>query len=152
MTRDIWVGVSPSLPKLTQYIQFVKSGQKIWAGPPPSLRQNPKEQLLFFGRSSLISKQCFEFTKLPAPYQQQWHHCCSVPILLRLVMMTCWIDKAKKTRAWNSWSLSFQEGEEKNIWHHFCCCLEKALICYIHFNWFDGILTMANWNKCPYIT
>ena len=29
--------VTPSLPipKLTQYIQFVKSGQKNWAGPPP---------------------------------------------------------------------------------------------------------------------
>ena len=26
---------------------------KIWAGPPPSFRQNPKEQQLFFGMSSL---------------------------------------------------------------------------------------------------
>ena len=47
-----WAGVSPSLqiPKLTQYIQFVKNGQKIWAGPsPPSFGQNPKEQLLISG-------------------------------------------------------------------------------------------------------
>ena len=56
MCQKIWAGVSPSLPipKLTQYIQFVKSGQKIWAGPsPPSFGQNPKEQLFFFGRPSL---------------------------------------------------------------------------------------------------
>ena len=56
MCQKIWAGVSPSLPipKLTQYIQFVKSGQKIWAGPP-SFGQNPKEQLLFFGRPSLTN-------------------------------------------------------------------------------------------------
>ena len=30
-------------------IQFVKSGQKLWAGPPLSFGQNPKEQLLFSG-------------------------------------------------------------------------------------------------------
>ena len=55
MCQKIRAEVSPSLPipKLTQYIQFVKSGQKIWAGPPPSFGQNPKEQLLFFGRPSL---------------------------------------------------------------------------------------------------
>ena len=37
MCQKIWAGVSPSLPipKLTEYIQFVKSGQKIWAGPSP---------------------------------------------------------------------------------------------------------------------
>ena len=54
--QKIWAGVSPSLPipKLTQYTQFVKSGQKIWAEPsPPSFGQNPKEQLLFFGKPSL---------------------------------------------------------------------------------------------------
>ena len=35
--KIIWAGVSPSLliPKLTQYIQFVKSGQKTWAEPSP---------------------------------------------------------------------------------------------------------------------
>ena len=50
MCQQIWAGVSPSLPipKLTQYIQFVKSGQKIWA-----FGQNPKEQLLSFGKPSL---------------------------------------------------------------------------------------------------
>ena len=43
MCQKIWAGVCPSLPtpKLTQYKQFVKSGQKIWAGPssppPPNL-------------------------------------------------------------------------------------------------------------------
>ena len=46
--------------------------------------------------SQIISKQCFEFTKPPAPYQQQLPHCCSVSILLRMVMMTCWVVKAKK--------------------------------------------------------
>ena len=37
------------------YIQFMKSGQKIWAGPcpPPSFGQNPKEQLLYFMKPSL---------------------------------------------------------------------------------------------------
>ena len=30
--------------------------------------------------SQIISKQCFEFTKPPVPYQQQLLHCCSVPI------------------------------------------------------------------------
>ena len=36
MCQKISAEVSPSLPipKLTQYIQFKKSGQKIWAGPP----------------------------------------------------------------------------------------------------------------------
>ena len=49
MCQKIWAGVSPFLPipKLTQYIQFVKSQQKIWAGPPPSIGQNPEEQLHF---------------------------------------------------------------------------------------------------------
>ena len=114
MCQKIWVGVSPSLPipKLTQYIYSLWKVDKN-LGPLPLIRTKSKRTATLFGRSSLISKQCFEFTKLPAPYQQQWHHCCSVPILLRLVMMTCWIDKAKKTRAWNSWSLNFQEGEEK---------------------------------------
>ena len=34
---NIRYGVSPSLPipKLTQYIQFMKSGQKFGQGPPP---------------------------------------------------------------------------------------------------------------------
>ena len=51
MCQKIWAGVSPSLPipKLTQFIQILKSGQKIWACPPPSFGQNPKEQLLFSG-------------------------------------------------------------------------------------------------------
>ena len=43
-------------PKLNQYIQFVKSGQKIWAGtpPPPSLIwANSKRTAIFFGRPSL---------------------------------------------------------------------------------------------------
>ena len=55
MWQKIWAGVSSSLPipKLTQYIQLVKSGQKFWQPPPPSFGQNPKEQLLFFGRPSL---------------------------------------------------------------------------------------------------
>ena len=37
-------------------IQFVKSGQKISAGPPlpPSFGQNPNEQLLFFVKPSHI--------------------------------------------------------------------------------------------------
>ena len=39
-----------STMKVYSNIQFVKSGQKIWAGPsPPSIGQNPKEQLLFSG-------------------------------------------------------------------------------------------------------
>ena len=52
MCQKIWAGVSPSLPipKLTQYIEFVKSGRKNWAGPsPPSFGQNSKEQLFFSG-------------------------------------------------------------------------------------------------------
>ena len=42
-------------PKLTQNIQFVKNGQKIWAGPsrPHSFGQNLKEQLLFSGNLPL---------------------------------------------------------------------------------------------------
>ena len=58
--KKIGQGVSPPpllpIPKLTQYIQFVKSGQKFWAGHPPPLiwtKNNPKEQLLFFGKPSL---------------------------------------------------------------------------------------------------
>ena len=46
---------SPSLPiaKLTQYIQFVKSGQKIWAGPSPPLNwTKSKRTATFFGRPS----------------------------------------------------------------------------------------------------
>ena len=61
MCQKIWAGVSPSLPipKLTQYIQFVKSGQKIWAGPsPPSIGQNPKEQLLFSGDLPQENPRC----------------------------------------------------------------------------------------------
>ena len=50
MCQKIWAGVSSSLPipKLTQYIQFVKVDNKFGQGPPPSFGQNPKEQLLFF--------------------------------------------------------------------------------------------------------
>ena len=51
-----WVNfrVSPSLPipKLTPYIQFVKSGQKIWAAPPPPLDKIQKNSF-FFGKPSL---------------------------------------------------------------------------------------------------
>ena len=38
MCQKIWAGVSPSLPipKLTQYIRFLRCGQN-WAGPPPPL-------------------------------------------------------------------------------------------------------------------
>ena len=41
-------------------IQFVKSGQKIWAGPspPPSIGQNPKEQLLFSGDLPQENPRC----------------------------------------------------------------------------------------------
>ena len=55
MCQKIWAGVSPSLPipKLTQYIQFVKSGQKIWAGPSPPLNwTKSKRTATFFGRPS----------------------------------------------------------------------------------------------------
>ena len=42
-----------------QYIQFVKSGQKIWAGPsPPLIGQNPKEQLLFSGDLPQENPRC----------------------------------------------------------------------------------------------
>ena len=56
MCQKIWAGVSPSLPipKLTQYIQFVKSGQKIWAGPsPPLIWTKSKRTATFFGKPSL---------------------------------------------------------------------------------------------------
>ena len=49
--QKIWAGVSPSLPipKLTQYIQFVKSGQKIWAGPShPLILTKSKRTANFF--------------------------------------------------------------------------------------------------------
>ena len=53
MCQKIWAGVSPSLPKkfprLTQYIQFVKSGQKIWPGPsPPLIWTKSKRTATFF--------------------------------------------------------------------------------------------------------
>ena len=50
MCQKIWAGVSPSLatPKLTQYIQFVKSGQKIWAGSPPLIWTKSKRIAIFF--------------------------------------------------------------------------------------------------------
>ena len=57
--QKIWPGVSSSLPipKLTQYIQFVKSGQTIWARPVPNhLDKIPKDSYFFFGRSSLRVK------------------------------------------------------------------------------------------------
>ena len=63
--------------------------------------------------SQIISKQCFEFTKPPAPYQQQLLHCCSVPILLRMVMMTCWVDKAKKKLELETVDRSASKKEKK---------------------------------------
>ena len=50
VAKKIWAGVSPSLPipKLTQYIQFVKSGQKIWAGPSPLIWTKSKRTATFF--------------------------------------------------------------------------------------------------------
>ena len=50
LCRKIWGGVSPSLPipKLTQFIQFVKSGQKIWAGPPPPHLDKIQKNSYFF--------------------------------------------------------------------------------------------------------
>ena len=51
MCQKNWKGDSPSLliPKLTQNIQFVKSGQKIWAGPspPPHLDKIQKNSYFF---------------------------------------------------------------------------------------------------------
>ena len=54
MCQKIWVGVSPSLsiPKLTQYIQFVKVDKEFGQGPP-LIWTKSKEQLLFFRRPSL---------------------------------------------------------------------------------------------------
>ena len=56
MCLEVWAGVSPSLPipKLTQYIQFVKSGQKFGQGPPlpPHLDKIQKNSYFFFGRPS----------------------------------------------------------------------------------------------------
>ena len=54
MCQKIWAGVSPSLPipKLTQYIQFVKVDKKLEQGPC-SFVQNPKYQLLFLVKPSL---------------------------------------------------------------------------------------------------
>ena len=74
MRQKIWAGVFPSLPipKLTQYIQFVKSGQKIWAGPyPPSFGQNLKEQLLFLGRPSLSCSESVWNLSLKRIYSYQ---------------------------------------------------------------------------------
>ena len=51
MCQKIWAGVSPSLPipKLTQYVQFVKRGQKIWAGHlPPLIWAKSKRTASFF--------------------------------------------------------------------------------------------------------
>ena len=52
MCQKNWAGVSPSLPipKLTQYIEFVKSGQKNWAGPPSPLLiwTKSKKTAIFF--------------------------------------------------------------------------------------------------------
>ena len=49
MCQQIWAGVSPSLPipKLTQFIQFVKSGQKIWAGPPLIWTKSKRTAIFF---------------------------------------------------------------------------------------------------------
>ena len=59
MCQTIWAGVSPSLPipKLTQYMQFGKSGKRFWTGPspPPSFGQNSKERLFFFRKPSLTN-------------------------------------------------------------------------------------------------
>ena len=42
------------IPQLTQYIQFVKSGPKIWAGPsPPLIWTKSKRTATFIGRLSL---------------------------------------------------------------------------------------------------
>ena len=57
MWQKIWAGVSPSLPipKLTHYIQFVKSWRKIWAGPspPPLIWTKSKRTATFFLELSL---------------------------------------------------------------------------------------------------
>ena len=55
MCQKNWAGVSPSLPipKLTQYIQFVKSGQNLGQGPPPLIWTKSKRTAIFFGSPSL---------------------------------------------------------------------------------------------------
>ena len=65
MYQQIWAGVSPSLPipKLTQYIQFVKSGQKIWAGPSPPLNwTKSKRTATFFGKPSVSGWSELDFS------------------------------------------------------------------------------------------
>ena len=58
MCQKIWARVSPSLPipKLTQYIQFVKSGQKIWAGFPPLIWTRSKRTAIFLGHRPLLAQ------------------------------------------------------------------------------------------------
>ena len=87
MTRDIWVGVSPSLPKLTQYIQFVKSGQKIWAGPsPPQLDKIQKNSYFFretFPKRTLGANNFISSNILCKIFEPLNHHACnSIPNIL----------------------------------------------------------------------
>ena len=60
MCQEVWAGVSPSLPipKLTQYIQFMKSGKKNWAGPsPPHLDKIQENSYFFRDNRPLSSKE-----------------------------------------------------------------------------------------------
>ena len=59
MCRKIWTGISPSLPipKLTQYIQFVKSGKKIGQGPPPPHLDKIQENSYFFRDNRPLSSK-----------------------------------------------------------------------------------------------
>ena len=63
--KKIGAGVSPSLPipKLTQYIQFVKSGQKIWAGPSPPLIWTKSKRTATFFREAFPNMQNQVFFK-----------------------------------------------------------------------------------------
>ena len=75
MCQKIWAGVSPSLPipKLTQYIQFVKSGQKIWAGPPPLIWTKSKRTATFFGKPFLTGWNIYGLT---------WHSLTNTLLIL----------------------------------------------------------------------
>ena len=137
MCQKIWTRVSHSLliPKLTQYIQFVKSGQKILAGPSllPSFGQNPKEQLLFSGNLPLIL-QSFKWKtlfvnrlfrgKFPLEYILSWWGLICYLVselnfhndryLFRYTYLTDWLNVAKLLQSWWSNQGAWVEHKESD--------------------------------------
>ena len=124
MCQKIWAGVSPSLPipKLTQYIQFVKSGRKIWAGPslPPQLDKIQKNSYFFretFPKSTLGANNFISSNILCKIFEPLNHHACnSIPNILGSSILNPFrCLKMSNGEFYDFWQLKKSNGDRTKV-------------------------------------